>query len=78
MFVLSKSNLIIPAPDGSTSVRLYRGQLAEIPAWVMESDYFRALVSDGDIIPTGKQDRETQAAAERKTRVRRGGEITEA
>lgn len=77
MFVLSRSNLIIPAPDGSASVRLHRGQLAEVPAWVMKSGYFQALVADGDIVPTGKMDRETQAAAEKKIRVRRGAETTE-
>ena len=77
MLVLSKRNIIIPAPDGSTAVRLAREQLAEVPDWAAKTDYFRALVKDGKIVPTGKSDKETQAADEKKVKTRRGKEVTE-
>ena len=77
MLVLSKRNIIIPAPDGSTAVRLAREQLAEVPDWAVKTDYFRALVKDGKIVPTGKSDKETQAADEKKVKTRRGKEVTE-
>ena len=77
MFVLSKRNIVIPAPDGSTAVRLERGQIADIPDWAARTAYFQALVSDGKIVATGKADRETQAAAEKKVKTRRGKEVTE-
>lgn len=77
MFVLSKRNLIIPAPDGSTAVRLAREQLAKVPDWAAETEYFRALVADGKLVPTGTSDKETQAADEKKVKIRRGKETTE-
>ena len=77
MLVLSKRNIIIPAPDGSAAVRLAREQLAEVPDWAVKTDYFRALVKDGKIVPTGKSDKETQAADEKKVKTRRGKEVTE-
>ena len=77
MFVLSKRNIIIPAPDGSTAVRLAREQLAEVPDWAAKTDYFQALVKDGKIVPTGKSDKETQAAEDKKVKTRRGKEVTE-
>lgn len=77
MFVLSKRNIIIPAPDGSTAVRLARGQLAEVPDWAEKTDYFQALVADGKIVPTDKSDKSTQQAADKKVKTRRGKEVTE-
>lgn len=77
MFVLSKRNIIIPAPDGSTAVRLAREQLANMPDWAVKTAYFQALVSDGKIVPTGKSDKETQAAEDKKVKTRRGKEVTE-
>ena len=77
MFVLSKRNIIIPAPDGSVSVRLAREQLAEVPDWAAKTDYFQALVKDGKIVLTDKSDKSAQAAAEKKVRTRRGKEVTE-
>ena len=78
MLVLSKRNIVIPAPDGSTSVRVRRDFLGEVPDWAAETEYFRALVADGKIVPTGKRDAETQAASEKKVKTRRGKEVTEA
>ena len=69
MFVLSKRNIVIPAPDGSAAVRLRAG--------MMETDYFRALVRDGKVVPSGTSDREGQKAAEKKVKTRRGAETTE-
>lgn len=78
MLVLSKRNIVIPAPDGSTSVRVRRDFLGEVPDWAAETEYFRDLVADGKIVPTGKRDAETQAASEKKVKTRRGKEVTEA
>lgn len=77
MFVLSKRNIVIPAPDGSTAVRLERGCVATVPDWAADTAYFKALAADGKIVVTGKSDRETQAAAEKKVKTRRGKETTE-
>ena len=74
MFVLSKRNLIFPAPDGSSVVRLARDMMADIPDWAAKTDYFRA---DGKVVPSGTSDREEQAAAEKKVKTRRGREVTE-
>lgn len=77
MLVLSKRNIIIPAPDGSSTVRLAQGQIAEIPDWAAKTDYFRGLAADGKLVATGASDKETQAAAEKKVKTRRGREVTE-
>ena len=77
MFVLSKRNIVIPAPDGTTSVRLRAGLMETVPDWAAETDYFRALVADGKIVPSGTSDKETQKAAEKKVKTRRGKEVTE-
>lgn len=77
MFVLSKRNIVIPAPDGSTTVRLARGQMSTVPSWAANTPYFKALVADGKLVPSGTSDREEQAAAEKKVKTRRGKETTE-
>lgn len=77
MFVLSKRNIILPAPDGSAAVRLARGQMAELPDWAEETDYFRGLVRDGKLVPTGTGDKAAQEADEKKVKIRRGGKTTE-
>lgn len=77
MLVLSKRNIVIPAPDGSTSVRLRAGLMEIIPDWAANTPYFRALVADGKIVPSDTSDKSTQAAAEKKVRTRRGKEVTE-
>lgn len=77
MFVLPKRNIEIPAPDGSTAVRLARGQMSTVPDWAVDTPYFKALVADGKVVPSGTSDRETQAAAEKKVRTRRGKEVTQ-
>lgn len=53
MFVLSKRNIVIPAPDGSAAVRLRAGMMETVPGWAAETDYFRALVRDGKVVPSG-------------------------
>lgn len=77
MFVLSKRNVIIPAPDGSTAAALRRDVMTDIPEWAAQTDYFQALVRDGKIVPTGTSDKESQKAAEKKVRTRRGKTISE-
>lgn len=77
MFVLSKRNVIVPAPDGSTAIALRRDVMTDIPEWAAQTDYFQALVRDGKIVPTGTSDRESQKAVEKKVRTRRGKAISE-
>lgn len=77
MFVLSKRNIILPSPDGSTAVRLRRGDLVDLPDWAAKTDYCKALVADGKIVPSGRSDKEAQAASEKKVKTRRGRETTE-
>ena len=72
MFVLSKRPIILPSPDGSTSVRLARDFVGEIPDWAAQTDYFQALVKDGKIVVAEKRDRAVQEAAERPVKARRG------
>ena len=77
MLVLSKRNIIISSPDGSASVTLKRDGLAQVPEWAAKTAYFQALVADGKIVPTTNKDKDTQAAAEKKVKTRRGKETTE-
>jgi hypothetical protein len=77
MLVLSKRNIIIPAPDGSTAVRLRAGLMEIVPDWAVKTEYFKALVADGKVVPSGTSDRETQAAADKKVKTRRGKEVTD-
>lgn len=76
MLVLSKRSIDLPGPDGA-SVRLRRGELTVLPDWAAETEYFRALVADGKIVPSGRSDRQTQAAAEKKVKTRRGSAVSE-
>ena len=77
MFVVSKRNIEIPAPDGSTVVRLRAGLMETVPDWAVNTEYFKALVGDGKIVPSNKSDRSAQAAAEKKVKTRRGREVTD-
>ena len=72
MFVMSKRNIILPSPDGTASVRLVRDFVGEIPEWAAQTEYYRALVADGKIVPTGKSDKDIQKADEKKVKTRRG------
>ena len=78
MLVLSKRNIVLPAPDGSTAVRLRAGMMETVSDWAANTEYFKALVADGKVVPSGRSDKSTQAAAEKKVRTRRGKEVTEA
>ena len=49
-FVMSNCNVIIPSPDRSDSIRLFRGQVGEAPDWAAKTAYFKALVADGKLI----------------------------
>ena len=77
MLVLSKRNIVIPAPDGSTAVRLRAGLMETVPDWATKTPYFQALVRDGKIVPSDRSDKSAQAAAEKKVKTRRGKEVTE-
>ena len=77
MLILSKRNIIIPAPDGSTAVRLRAGLMETVPDWAVNTEYFKALVADGKVVPSGRSDKSAQAAAEHKVKTRRGKAATE-
>ena len=87
MFVLSKRKIAIDTSSyGYTAagasgvngpVRLRAGMMETVPGWAAETDYFRALVRDGKVVPSGTSDREGQKAAEKKVKTRRGAETTE-
>lgn len=77
MLVLSKRNIIIPAPDGSTAVRLRAGLMEIVPDWAANTEYFKALVADGKVVPSGRSEKSAQAASEKKVKTRRGRETTE-
>lgn len=73
MFIYSKRNVVIPAPDGSRSLFIKAGTLGEIPDWVGESPYFQALVKDGKItLPESHKDKDLQKSDEAPVKVRRG------
>ena len=78
MFVMSKRNIILPSPDGTASVRLVRDFVGEIPEWAAQTEYYRALVADGKIVPTGKSGKDIQKADEKKVKTRRGKETAQA
>lgn len=67
-FVLSKANIILPSADGSQTFPLHREQLVEVPDWAAETAYFKALVADGDIVPTNRSDKAVQDAADKPVR----------
>ena len=77
MLVLSKRNIVIPAPDGSTVVRLRAGLMETVPDWAVKTEYFKALVADGKVVPSDRSDKSAQAASEKKVKTRRGKEVTE-
>lgn len=77
MFVMSKRNIILPSPDGTASVRLVRDFVGEIPEWAAQTEYYRALVADGKIVPTSKSDKDIQKADEKKVKTRRGKETAQ-
>lgn len=77
MFVMSKRNIVLPSPDGTASVRLVRDFVGEIPEWAAQTEYFRALVADGKIVPTSKSDKDIQKADEKKVKTRRGKETAQ-
>lgn len=77
MLVLSKRNIVLPAPDGSTAVRLRAGMMETVPDWAANTEYFKALVADGKVAPSGRSDKSAQAASEKKVKTRRGKEVTE-
>lgn len=68
-FIVSNRNIIIPSPDGKTSCKLSKGYMGQVPDWVPETAYFKALVADGKIVlsqsRTDKDARKGKAAAEK-------------
>lgn len=75
MFVLSKRNIDLPWAGGT--IRLARDVMGTVPDEVADTPYFKALLADGKVVVSGKSDKETQTAAEKKVRTRRGKTTTE-
>lgn len=71
MFILSKRNIILPSSDGHETIRVARDFVGEIPDWATKTDYFKMLVKDGKIVPTGTTDKDIQKAAEKPVKIRR-------
>lgn len=66
MFVVAKSNIILPSADGRRTFPLRRGFMGEVPDWAASTPYFAALVADGKIgVPESKKERDVTAAAEK-------------
>lgn len=75
VFVMSNRNVVIPSPDGKTSVRLSRGQMGPVPDWAPGTAYFKALAADGKLIVSeSKSDRELEKGRKAAERARRKAE----
>ena len=48
-----------------------------VPDWAANTEYFKALVADGKVVPSGRSDKSARAASEKKVKTRRGKEVTE-
>lgn len=78
MFIYSKRNVIIPAPDNSRNLFIKSGFAGDVPDWAGATPYFQALVKDGKItVPASHRDRDTQKADEAPVKVRRGKKTAE-
>lgn len=78
MFIISKRRVILPSRDGTKKHLVPRDYIGEIPDWATETDYFLNLVADGKIgVPESHNDKDTQEAAEKPVKVRRGAKTTE-
>lgn len=78
MFIMAKRNVILPSKDGSQKYSVSRDYVGEIPDWATDTAYFRGLVADGKVVvPGSTKDNDTQAAAEKGVKTRRGSKTTE-
>lgn len=82
MVIMSKRNVIIPAPNGETGKYIPKDYIGEIDKWVTETDYFKSLVADGKIVISASiKDKDIDKAAEKEvkdnTRRRKKAEETE-
>ena len=78
MFIYSKRNVIIPAPDNSRNLFIKSGFAGDVPDWAGATPYFQALVMDGKIpVPESHRDRDTHKADEARVMVWRVNKTTE-
>lgn len=70
VFVMSNRNIIIPSPDGRTSIRLNRGQIGPVPAWAAKTAYFKALVADGKLVVSNSRDKDEEKARDEAEKAR--------
>lgn len=67
MLVVSNRNVIVPSDDGSAACPLPKGFIGQIPGWVTETAYFKALVQDGKVgIAESTKDTEVEQQLEKK------------
>ena len=67
MFVFSNRNVILPSPDGSRAFPLGPGFLGERPDWGADTEYFPALVKEGEIfLSASHKDRDVEAAQKKR------------
>lgn len=69
MFISSNHNIVIPSPDGSVAHPIPKGYVGNVPDWVGETAYFRALVKDGKIsVPDSRKDSDVEKGFESEDR----------
>lgn len=69
MFISSNRNVVIPSPDGSVAHPIPKGYVGNVPDWVGETAYFRALVKDGKIsVPDSRKDSDVEKGFESEDR----------
>ena len=72
MFISCIRNVIVPSPDGCAAYPIPIGYVGDVPDWVGETAYFRALVKDGKIgVPDSRKDKDVENQLKRKP-TRRG------
>ena len=68
MLVYSRINAVIPGNNGREKIRLNKGLVVDVPKWAAATAYFKALVTDGKLVPTSKAnaDKDAQNAKDKK------------
>ena len=68
MLVYSRINAVIPGNNGREKIRVNKGLVADVPKWAAATAYFKALVTDGKLVPTSKAnaDKDAQNAEDKK------------
>ena len=65
MLVYSRINAVIPGNNGREKIRLNKGLVVDVPKWAAATAYFKALVTDGKLVPTSRA-KDAQNAEDKK------------